>query len=201
VYVNVCTEQVYIKTDHLSQYSGYKAYVNVTPETCFVLDDGNGRVVGYCIGVADTISFAQRWRDEFVPLVDPALVPRPEVRCDDPLMEKNDTKSFRAAVYAASCSMLQDFPVTLQTYPAHMHIDIIPEYQKRGYGKALINAFFEAVRSRGAKGVHLDMVEHNVNARAFYERIGFQICPEVLDGGESGQTGVNGIVVTLVKPL
>jgi ribosomal protein S18 acetylase RimI-like enzyme len=158
-------------------------------------------VVGYCIGVADTISFAQRWRDEFVPLVDPALVPRPEVRCDDPLMEKNDTKSFRAAVYAASCSMLQDFPVTLQTYPAHMHIDIIPEYQKRGYGKALINAFFEAVRSRGAKGVHLDMVEHNVNARAFYERIGFQICPEVLDGGESGQTGVNGIVVTLVKPL
>jgi ribosomal protein S18 acetylase RimI-like enzyme len=181
--------------------SGYKAYVNVTPETCFVLDDGNGRVVGYCIGASDTTSFAQQWCKEFVPVVDPASVPRPEVRCDDPLMEKNDAKAFRAAVYNASCSMLQTFPETLQTYPAHMHIDIMPEYQKQGYGKALINAFFEAAKIHGARGVHLDMVEHNVNARAFYERMGFQICPEVLDGGKSGQTGVNGIVVTLVKSL
>jgi GNAT superfamily N-acetyltransferase len=158
-------------------------------------------VVGYCIGTSDTTSFAQQWRDEFAPVVDPVSVPRPEVWCDDPLMEKNDTRAFRAAVYNASCSMLQAFPETLQTYPAHMHIDIIPEYQKQGYGKALINAFFEAAKSHGAKGVHLDMVEHNVDARAFYERVGFQICTEVLDGGKSGQTGVNGIVVTLVKSL
>lgn len=43
------------------------------------------------------------------------------------------------------------------------------------------------------------MMQHNMAGRAFYERIGFQICPEALDGGASGQTGVNGIVVTLVK--
>lgn len=189
------------QTDHAYLISGYRPYVSVTPETCFVLDDGNGRVVGYCIGTADTMSFAQSWRDVFAPAVDPALVPRPEVRSEDPFMEKNDIKTFRAAVYNASCSMLQAYPETLQTYPAHMHIDILPEFQKQGHGRALITAFFEAVKNRGAKGLHLDMVQHNVNARSFYERIGFQICPQVLDGGKSGQTGVNGIVVTLVKIL
>jgi hypothetical protein len=117
-----------VKTDRAYQYSGYRSYVNITPETCFVLDDGKGRVVGYCIGAADTISFAQRCRDVFVPVVDPALVPRPGAQSDDPLMEKDDIKVFRAAVYNASCSMLQDFLETLQTYPAHMHIAVLAEF-------------------------------------------------------------------------
>jgi ribosomal protein S18 acetylase RimI-like enzyme len=185
----------------IGSYLWYKAYISVTPETCFVLDDGNGRVVGYCIGTADTTSFAQRWRDVFTPVVDPTLVPRPEERSDDPIMERDDIKGFRHAVYNAACSMLQPWPQTLQTYPAHLHIDILPEYQRKGYGTALINAFFEAVKRRGANGVHLDMVQHNVKARAFYERLGFQICPQVLDGGASGQSGVNGVVATLVKTL
>jgi predicted lactoylglutathione lyase len=50
-------------------------------------------------------------------------------------------------------------------------------------------------------GVHLDMVQSNTSARAFYEKVGFQICPQVLDDGASGQPGVNGIVVTLVMSL
>lgn len=158
-------------------------------------------MVGYCIGAADTAAFAQRWRDVFTPVVDPVLVPKPDVRSDNPLMERDDIKGFRHAVYNASCSMLQPWSQTLQRYPAHLHIDILPEYQRRGYGSLMINTFLEAVKSRGANGVHLDMVQHNVTGRAFYEKIGFQICPEVLDDGSSGQTGVNGIVVTLVKTI
>ena len=173
----------------------------MAPDTCFVLDDGTGRAVGYCVGVADTTAFAQRWREEFAPLVDPAVIPRPKVRTDDPLMEKDDIKGFREAVYKAHCSTLQPWPQSLEEYPAHLHIDLLPEFQRKGYGKALISAFSEAVKSRGAKGVHLNMVEHNSNGRAFYERVGFRLSPQVLDGGESGQTGVNGIVVTLVKSL
>jgi hypothetical protein len=61
--------------------------------------------------------------------------------------------------------------------------------------------FLGTVKSLGAKGVHLDMVRANTSARAFYEKVGFQICPQVLDGGASGQPGVNGIVLTLVMSL
>ncbi|KAF2025418.1 hypothetical protein EK21DRAFT_103954 [Setomelanomma holmii] len=170
----------------IGSYLWYKPYVSLTPDTCFVLDDGNGRAVGYCIGTPDTTFFAQRWRDVFTPVLDPVLVPDPAVKSGNPLMERDDTKGFRHAVYEANCSMLQPWPEVLVQYPAHMHIDILPEYQRKGHGTTLINAFFNAVKSRGANGVHLDMVQHNVTGRAFYDRIGFQICPQVLDGGLSG---------------
>ncbi|KAH8724413.1 GCN5-related N-acetyltransferase-like protein [Phaeosphaeriaceae sp. PMI808] len=185
----------------VGSYLWYKAYVSTTPETCFVLDDGNGRVVGYCIGTADTTSFAQRWRDVFTPVVDPVLVPGPDVQSDDPLMERDDIKSFRRAVHKAECSMLQAWPEVLKEYPAHLHIDILPEYQRKGLGTVLLKSFLEEIKDRGAKGVHLGMVQHNVKGRAFYDRIGFQVCPQVLDDGVSGKTGVNGIVITLVKTL
>jgi ribosomal protein S18 acetylase RimI-like enzyme len=185
----------------IGSYLCYRAYVTLTPDTCFVLDDGNGRVVGYCIGTADTTSFAQRWRDVFSAVVDPKLVPQPDLQTGDALMERDDIKHFRKAVYDADCSMLQPWPQTLQQYPAHMHIDILPEYQRKGWGTVLINRFFQAVKDMGASGVHLDMAQSNVSGRAFYKRVGFQICSQVLDGGASGDTGVNGIVVTLVKDL
>ncbi|KAF1916405.1 GCN5-related N-acetyltransferas-like protein [Ampelomyces quisqualis] len=170
----------------IGSYLWYKPHVSLTPSTCFVLDDGTGRVVGYCIGCTDTTTFAQRWRDEFAPTVDPAKVPRPGEKCDVEGMEKDDVKGFRHAVYNGECSMLHEWPEVLG---------------RKGYGRKLIEAFFERVKRNGADGVHLDMVRHNVNARAFYERIGFQICPHVLDRGASGETGVNGIVATLVKTL
>ncbi|EMD94976.1 hypothetical protein COCC4DRAFT_74738 [Bipolaris maydis ATCC 48331] len=184
----------------------YKPYVALTPETCFVLDDGNGHIVGYCIGTADTLSFAQRWREEFAPSVDRTLVPPPDVHVggdDDAasLMEKEDIRHFRKAVYEADCSMLQPWPETLRQYPAHIHIDILKEYQRKGWGTVLMKRFFDKAREMGASGVHLDMVQSNVKARAFYQSIGFRLCQQVLDGGESGGPGVNGIVVTLVKDL
>jgi ribosomal protein S18 acetylase RimI-like enzyme len=166
-----------------------------------VLDDGDGRVVGYCIGTEDTASFAQRWRDVFAPSVDPELIPPPDVQTGNVLMEKDNIKHFRKAVHEAECSMLQPWPQMLQKYSAHMHIDILPEYQRKGWGTVLIDRLFEAVKSLGAKGIHLDMLQSNTNGRAFYERIGFQVCPQVLDGGKSGDTGVNGVVITLVKEL
>ena len=166
-----------------------------------MLDDSSGRVVGYCVGTADTSSFAQRWRDEFAPTVDPKLVPPPDLQTQDVIMNKDDIKQFRKAVYEADCSMLQPWPKTLQQYPAHLHIDILQEYQRKGWGTVLIQKFFEAVKSLGTSGVHLDMVESNGKARAFYESVGFRICPQVLDGGESGRTGVNKIVMSFVKDL
>ncbi|USP80103.1 hypothetical protein yc1106_07377 [Curvularia clavata] len=82
----------------------YTPYVTLCPETCFVLDDGHGRVVGYCIGCASTPSFAQQWRKDFAPSVNRELVPPPDVQvANDPAMEKEDIKHFRKAVYQADC--------------------------------------------------------------------------------------------------
>ncbi|KAJ4356997.1 hypothetical protein N0V95_002869 [Ascochyta clinopodiicola] len=188
-------------TRTIGSYLWYRAYVSLTPSTCFVLDDGSGRAVGYCIGTADTASFAQRWREEFAPSVDSNIVPKPEIRTADLLMEKEETKGFRHALHHAECSALQVWPEELAKYPAHMHIDILPEFQRKGWGSVLIDTLFEAVKSKGASGIHLDMVRWNTIGRSFYEKIGFKVCSLVLDNGESGETGVDGVVVTMVKSL
>lgn len=99
--------------------------------------------------------------------------------------------------------MLLPFPSLLASYPAHLHIDILPEYQGQGWGRKLVEAWCEIVKGEGAVGAHLDMVKDNVGARKFYERLGFEVCGEVLDGGESGEVGVSGdgVVLTMVKKI
>ncbi|KZM21917.1 uncharacterized protein EKO05_0000424 [Ascochyta rabiei] len=188
-------------TRTIGSYLWYRVYVSLTPNTCFVLDDGSGRAAGYCIGTADTASFAQRWRDEFAPSVNSKSVPKPEIRTADPLMEREDTKGFRHALHHAECSALQTWPEELEKYPAHMHIDILPEFQRKGWGSVLVNTLFEAVKREGASGIHLGMVRWNTTGRSFYEKIGFQVCSLVLDNGESGETGVDGVALTMVKTL
>lgn len=188
-------------TRTIGSYLWYRAYVTLTPSTCFVLDDGNGRAVGYCIGTADTMEFAERWRNEFAPGVDPHRVPKPDVQTGDPSMEKDESKGFRRAFHHADCSALQAVPQELKKYPAHMHIDILPEFQRKGWGSVLINTLFDKVKSQGAPGIHLDMVRWNTIGKNFYEKIGFRPCSLVLDDGKSGETGVNDVVLTLVKAL
>lgn len=166
-----------------------------------MLDDGTGRVVGYCIGTEDTSLFAQRWRDEFTATVDPELVPRPDVQTGDALMDKEETREFRKSVFIADCSMLQAWPEVLEEYPAHMHIDVLPEFQRHGWGTILINAFSLAAKMLGANGIHLGMVRSNTNGKLFYEKIGFKVCPLVMDDGETGEQGVNGVVLHMVKSL
>ena len=74
-------------------------------------------------------------------------------------------------------------PNTAQ-YPAHLHIDLLPETQGQGLGRRLIETLFAELRRRGVKGLHLGMNPENTGAAAFYERLGMQRLPSE-DGGRS----------------
>jgi GNAT superfamily N-acetyltransferase len=58
-------------------------------------------------------------------------------------------------------------------YPAHLHIVLLPQWQGRGYGRALMLTFLDALHRAGVPAVHLSMVTANAPARAFYDRLGF----------------------------
>ena len=62
----------------------------------------------------------------------------------------------------------------LAPWPAHLHIDLLPEWQGRGYGRQLMRTFLEALRDGGVPSVHLVMATANKPARAFYDRMGFE---------------------------
>jgi ribosomal protein S18 acetylase RimI-like enzyme len=57
-------------------------------------------------------------------------------------------------------------------YPAHLHIDLLPETQGQGLGRRLIETLFAELRRRGVPGLHLGMNPENIGAGAFYERLG-----------------------------
>ncbi|KAF2635817.1 hypothetical protein P280DRAFT_473600 [Massarina eburnea CBS 473.64] len=185
----------------MGSYLWYKAYVSLSPETCFVLDDGSGRAVGYIIGASETAGFSQRWRDVFAPILDPKLIPRPGLDTGDPDMEREDVRDLRRGVYSGECSMLQGEPHLLQQYPSHLHINILPEHQRQGWGPKMMKTFLDRVQTLGARGVHLGMMRTNSGAKQFYERLGFRLCNEVLDGGVSGERGRHGDAICLIKDL
>ena len=71
-------------------------------------------------------------------------------------------------------------------YPAHLHIDILPDYQSKGIGSKLIKAFCDNLREQNVKGVMLIVGTENEGARRFYERNGFTLLQDMPTGAAYG---------------
>lgn len=132
------------------------------PECSLVLEDDEG-VGGYVVGTPDTASYDD-WVDNewFVPL-----------------RERYPVGAFGEGTADAACVNLIHTPLRMpaevvEAYPAHLHIDLLPRLQGRGYGRALMDGLFERVRSAGAVAIHLGCSPDNTNAIAFYQRLGFE---------------------------
>lgn len=85
-----------------------------------------------------------------------------------------------------------DSPSVLDKFPAHLHIDLLPEFQGKGFGRQLIETYLNKLREQSVKGVHLIMDGQNFGAEKFYYRVGFRRFGDVLDGGVSGEVGRHG---------
>ena len=123
-------------------------YVEYAPELAFVVDDGReGRAVGYVIGVADTRAFVEWWKREWGPGFrrrHPA--PGPPTGRDPGFTE--------AQLIEAGVNPDRMLIAEVDAYPAHLHIDLLPELQGQGMGRRLIDtlraALADAGRRRGA---------------------------------------------------
>lgn len=138
-------------------------YLELEPELAFVLDDGE-RAVGYVLGTADTVGFAAAFRARWLPTV-AARYPAP---AGPPASLEQE---MRALLHHPEEMIRPE----LAAYPAHLHIDLLPGYQRAGHGRALISAFLGALRTAGVPGVHLAVGTANASALAFYDRTGFAV--------------------------
>ena len=62
-----------------------------------------------------------------------------------------------------------------EDYPAHLHIDILPEYQHMGLGRKLMDALCDNLRQKNVKGVMFTVWHKNYSAIKFYEKYGFRL--------------------------
>lgn len=141
-----------------------RPYLARHPDDAFVVD-ADGEPVGYLVCAPDTRSFedwfstswwpgrAARW-----PLGDASADPRAERTAG--ILRYAAGRRPGAEPYA-------------DTYPAHLHIDVLPQLQGQGWGRRLIDALAETLRERGVSGVHLVADAANTAALAFYDRLGF----------------------------
>jgi ribosomal protein S18 acetylase RimI-like enzyme len=57
-------------------------------------------------------------------------------------------------------------------WPAHLHIDFLPEARRKGLGRRLLAQWFERLRGLGVPGVHLGTFAENHGAIRFFEACG-----------------------------
>lgn len=140
-------------------------YVDLEPELAFVLTDED-HPVGYLLGTADTPTFATRFRTEWLPrLADryPPPAQPPSTPAEHMIALMHDPERLVIPEVAA--------------YPAHLHIDLLPAYQRSGHGRALMTTFLKALTAANVPAVHLTMLTTNTKARAFYDRLDFHHIP------------------------
>ncbi|KUN79302.1 GCN5 family acetyltransferase [Streptomyces bungoensis] len=146
-------------------------YCHFDPALSFVLDDGDGRAVGYVIGTADTERFVKDFRREWIPRL-AGRYPAPTAPPSTP------TEEMIGLLHHPERMLVPE----LAAYPAHLHIDLLPPWQGRGYGRRLMTTLLDALHGQGVPAVHLGMVTVNTAARAFYDRLGFHEI-QVADAG------------------
>ena len=137
-------------------------YVRLEPQSAFVLEDDD-RPVGYVLGTADTGNFVEEYRRSWVPYLREQY-PEPYAPSDEWLI--------RLGLHPER--MIEP---GLADHPAHLHIDLLPEAQGRGFGRQLIARFLRVVHEAGAPAVHLGVAPANTAAQAFYRRVGFERLP------------------------
>ena len=61
-----------------------------------------------------------------------------------------------------------------QGYLAHMHVNVLEDYQRQGIGSELVNTLENKLREMYVEGVYLICGEKQEGARAFCEKMGYE---------------------------
>lgn len=66
-------------------------------------------------------------------------------------------------------------------------IYLLPEYTRKGYGQSLLRATMDELQHLGFHDIFLWVLEENLGARQFYEKMGFQPSGRYLNDNISGK--------------
>lgn len=135
-------------------------YTRAEQENCFVAVDENDKAVGYIICAPDY----KRYKRGFL---------------------KNELKSifllgFKYGITAYFDVLSQN--AASKKYPAHLHIDIMPDFQGSGTGTALMQTLLDHLKEQKVEGIMLGVAKSNVGAIRFYKRNGFSVLGVFGDG-------------------
>ncbi|HPG91912.1 MAG TPA: GNAT family N-acetyltransferase [Clostridia bacterium] len=152
---NICVETtLFPKTEKVRKwlpiaYNDY--YTEKQSEYVFVCADDSDKAVGYVLCAPDEKPFLESMFSEYLPKI----------------------KKISFLAYALLKREFSIIDKHYENYPAHLHIDILPDFQRMGMGRKLIDALMQKLRENKIRGVKLSCSVKNKNAIAFYRKYGF----------------------------
>ncbi len=140
-------------------------YAALEPDLCFVLT-GDGVPCGYILGTRDSDEFRRRTEAEWFPVLRERY-PLPAAADKSPaaLMIRNVHNGYRPSP-------------DMSSYPAHLHIDLLPYAQGKGFGRSLMEIFVARLRELKVPAIHLGVGRKNSRAVEYYKAVGFQLLGE-----------------------
>jgi ribosomal protein S18 acetylase RimI-like enzyme len=138
-------------------------YLAFEPELSLILEDEQG-ICGYALGAFDSRAFYRRYESEW----------RPKL-CDRFPAPQGDSSQWTRTQQVHHCYHHPDYflPEPYAAYPSHLHIDLLPRAQGRGFGRRMMEQNMQTLRRRGSPGTHLGVSSLNHRAYGFYVRLGF----------------------------
>lgn len=138
-------------------------YLVFEPELSLILEDEQG-ICGYALAAFDSRSFYARYEREW----------RPDLCARFPA-PTGDPAQWTRVQQVYHCYHHPEYycPEPYDDYPSHLHIDLLPRAQGRGYGRRMMEQLVEKLRARGSPGAHLCVSALNERAIGFYHRLAF----------------------------
>ncbi len=144
----------------------YAYYTHFEPHHAWVAVQED-QVVGFLTGCVDT----QAYKRVLLRKIIPRLLLRVAL-----LRYRMGRKTW---VYVARMARAYLWPGSqepdLSGYPAHLHINVLPQARGQGLGGQLISAYLQQLAALKIGGVHLHTTSYNRPACHLYERMGFSI--------------------------
>lgn len=137
-------------------------YLENDPDCAFVLSQ-TSQVTGYALAALNTNTFNKYLDEDYLPRLREEYLPR--------VGAFTATEKELWGLYTSKRSSDLEF---LKNYPSELHIDLLPEAQGHGFGRALMEKLLAALTAAGSPGVHLTLNAENKGAFGFYQRLNFQ---------------------------
>ena len=140
-------------------------YVLYEPEVAFVVTNNN-EPCGYIVGTKDSQKFFEKCEKDWLPIL------RDRYPLSD---ENNQLHDIRIIKRIHEGHIVKK---EVMDYPAHLHINLLPETQGQGIGRKIMDIFLNNLKELNVPALHLEVGKANSGAVKYYERVGFQIIME-----------------------
>lgn len=132
----------------LKTYCDY--FIEQEGRNCFVAVDENDKAIAYVICAENYDNYYKCFLKEYVPRLKYDIILRMRA-----IHSSIPQRKFKAE------------------YPAHLHIDVLPEYHRMGIGHKLVDTLCAHLKAKGIKGVMLTTGVDNEKGNGFYKKYGF----------------------------